>query len=209
MESFHEMAQEFSQAGWLKNLPFDLTLIYLRKKALTQPISKQELAWVILNFNQKRGYYQMRDEQIEEDSSKNEAYYTLKVLRVEKDEDKPGAKPWYNVELENGWIYRRQSEQPLTDWVGTIKEFVVTTTLDANGEPQKDKEGNVKRNFRAPKDDDWGLVRTRTEHLISEYNKVHGTAGVASYLFSELMKDPSTKLTGSLIKTVERKFYKS
>ena len=40
-----------------KKVPYDWTLYYLRKKALTEGISKEELAWIILNFNQKRGYY--------------------------------------------------------------------------------------------------------------------------------------------------------
>jgi hypothetical protein len=33
---------------------------YLRKKALSHKITKEELAWLILNFNQKRGYYLLR-----------------------------------------------------------------------------------------------------------------------------------------------------
>ena len=32
----------------------------MRQKALLQPITKEELAWILLNFNQKRGYYQLR-----------------------------------------------------------------------------------------------------------------------------------------------------
>ena len=43
-------------------IPADWALYYLRKKALTQKISKEELAWILLNFNQKRGYYQLRGE---------------------------------------------------------------------------------------------------------------------------------------------------
>ena len=34
----------------------------MRKKALTEKIEKEELAWLLLNFNQKRGYYQLRGE---------------------------------------------------------------------------------------------------------------------------------------------------
>ena len=53
-----------------KKVPYDWTLYYLRKKALTEGISKEELAWLILNFNQKRGYYQLRGEEEEEQSNK-------------------------------------------------------------------------------------------------------------------------------------------
>lgn len=61
-DSFNEMLEEFRSIhpelldnG--KKIPYDWTLYYLRKKALVHKISKEELAWVLLNFNQKRGYY--------------------------------------------------------------------------------------------------------------------------------------------------------
>lgn len=59
MDSFHEMIADFDAhhpdlvAGG-KRIPHDWTLYYLRHKALTHPISRQELAWIILNFNTKR-----------------------------------------------------------------------------------------------------------------------------------------------------------
>ena len=58
MDSFQEMANEFLEKKQNTKIPLDWTLYYLRKKALTKKISKEELAWVLLNFNQKRGYYQ-------------------------------------------------------------------------------------------------------------------------------------------------------
>lgn len=45
-----------------RKVPYDWTIYYLRKKALTEKISKEELAWILLNFNQKRGYFQLRGE---------------------------------------------------------------------------------------------------------------------------------------------------
>jgi CRISPR-associated endonuclease Csn1 len=45
------------------------------KKALTQKIEKEELAWILLNFNQKRGYYQLREEETEKASSKTRQYF--------------------------------------------------------------------------------------------------------------------------------------
>ena len=64
--SFNEMLEDFIHyhpdiISKGKKIPYDWTLYYLRQKALTQPISKEELAWIILNFNQKRGYNQQRD----------------------------------------------------------------------------------------------------------------------------------------------------
>lgn len=59
--SFYEMLEDFrkNQPELIadgKKVPYDWTIYYLRKKALTQAITKEELAWILLNFNQKRGY---------------------------------------------------------------------------------------------------------------------------------------------------------
>lgn len=61
------------------------------------------------------------------------------------------------------------------DWVGKTKEFIVTTDLEKDGTPKKDKEGNVKRSFRAPKEDDWSLVKKKTEADIDQTHKTVGT----------------------------------
>ena len=58
-QAYKEMLCEFrSRYLGIKNVPNDWTLYYLRDKALTKAISKEELAWIILSFNAKRGYYQ-------------------------------------------------------------------------------------------------------------------------------------------------------
>ena len=76
ISSFEEMLSDFKQSqpqlfytkqnGKETKIPYDWTIYYLRKKALSQKIAKEELAWIILNFNQKRGYYQLRGEEEEE-----------------------------------------------------------------------------------------------------------------------------------------------
>ena len=123
MDSFHEMMADFAKrqpslVSDGKRIPLDWTIYYLRKKALSQVIRKDELAWILLNFNQKRGYYQLRGEEDDTNSAKCEEYYELKVISVEADEEGKGGNTWYNVKLENGWIYRRQSKISLSDWVG-------------------------------------------------------------------------------------------
>ncbi|HJJ77741.1 MAG TPA: hypothetical protein O0X78_04655, partial [Methanocorpusculum sp.] len=126
-----------------RKVPADWTLYYLRKKALTQKIEKEELAWILLNFNQKRGYYQLRGEEEEQDSSKREEYMKLTVLDVTDTGDKKGKSTWYNVILSNGLIYKRASEHPL-DWIGKEKEFIVTTQLEKDGSIKKDRDGEAK-----------------------------------------------------------------
>ena len=208
MSSFHEMLEDFSihQPSIISNgkkIPLDWTLYYLRKKALTEAVSKEELAWIILNFNQKRGYYQLRGEEEEETPDKIEEYYQLKVIRVEDTGEKRGQDTWYNIHLENGWIYRRTSKTPLSDWTGKVKEFIITTSLDENGSPKLDKDGEVKRSFRAPKPDDWALRKKRTEKSIEQENVTVGT-----YIYDNILKNPAEKVRGQLVRTIERKYYR-
>lgn len=169
---------------------------------MTEEISKEELAWIILNFNQKRGYYQLRGEEEEEQSNKLVEFYALRVVKVEATDDKKGKDTWYNVHLENGWIYRRTSNIPL-DWEGKVKEFIVTTDLNEDGTPKLDKYGEVKRSFRAPKEDDWTLIKKKTESDIANSHKTLGC-----YIYDALLQNPNQKIKGRLVRTVERKFYK-
>ena len=185
-----------------KKVPYDWTIYYLRKKALTHPITKEELAWILLNFNQKRGYYQLRGEDEEEKSNKKVEFHALKVVAVEDSGEKKGNETWYNVHLENGWIYRRTSNIPL-DWVGKIKEFIVTTDVNDDGTPKTDKDGNEKRSFRAPKEDDWTLLKKKTETEIDESHKT-----VGEFIYDSILANPNQKIIGKLIRTIERKFYK-
>jgi CRISPR-associated endonuclease Csn1 len=177
-KSFEEMVADFKQQnptlfyikqnGKVTKIPYDWTIYYLRKKALSQKIEKEELAWIILNFNQKRGYYQSRSEEDEEKLNKLEEFYSLKIVEVTADEE-PNSKGeiWYSLRLENGWVYRRSSKIPLFDWKNKVRDFIVTTDLNDDGTVKIDKEGNERRSFRAPKEDDWTLLKTILRYKIS------------------------------------------
>ena len=206
-QSFDEMLADFAHnqpqiVANGKKVPYDWTIYYLRKKALSQRITKEELAWILLQFNQKRGYYQLRGEEEQEDTSKKIEFLAQKVLRVEATNEKKGNDTWYNVYLENGMIYRRPSRIAL-DWEGKIKEFIVTTDLEKDGTPKKDRDGNIKRSFRAPKEDDWTLLKKKTEFDIENSQKT-----VGCYIYETLLQKPNQKILGKLVRTVERKFYK-
>lgn len=206
-DSFNEMLADFSKnqpqlvAGG-KKVPYDWTIYYLRKKALSQRLTKEELAWILLQFNQKRGYYQLRGEEEEEAPDKEVEFLAQKVVRVEATDGKKGKDTWYNVYLENGMVCHRPSSVPL-DWEGKVKEFIVTTDLEKDGSPKIDKEGNIKRSFRAPKEDDWTLLKKKTEFDIDNSHKT-----VGSYIYDALLQNPDQKIIGKLVRTVERKYYK-
>lgn len=185
-------------------VPHDWTIYFLRKKSLTQKIEKEELAWLLLNFNQKRGYYQLRGEEEEENPNKLVEFHSLKIIEVVQDNEpnKKGER-WYSLHLENGWVYRRSSKTPLYDWENKVRDFIVTTDLNSDGTEKLDKEGNVKRSFRAPSSDDWTLLKKKTEQEIFQSKKT-----VGSYIYDHLLLNPKQKIKGKLVRTIERKFYK-
>lgn len=211
--SFKEMLSDFrakqpellsNEKGEPKLVPYDWTIYYLRKKALSQKIEKEELAWIILHFNQKRGYYQLRGEEVEENPNKLVEFHSLKITNVVADEAQKGkAEVWYSLVLENGWVYRRQSKIPLFDWKDKTRDFIVTTECNDDGSIKKDKDGNEKRSFRAPGEDDWTLLKKKTEQEIDKSQKT-----VGSFIYDHLLENPKQKIKGKLVRTIERKYYK-
>jgi len=208
LSSYMEMLDDFRirQPELLQNnkkVPYDWTLYYLRKKALTDKVLSEELAWILLNFNQKRGYNQLRGEDDQMPPQKLEEYFALKVVDVVDTKEKnKSQETWYNVILENGWIYHRTASEP-PDWIGKTKEFIVTTELDQDNKPKKDKEGNIKRSFRMPKEDDWMLYKKKTEYDIALTGKT-----VGAFIYENLLENPDQKIRGKLVRTIERGFYK-
>lgn len=206
-DSFLEMVKDFGNAhpellvnG--RNIAYDWTIYYLRKKALTQPISKQELAWILQQFNQKRGYNQARGEEEEQKENKRQEFITQKVISVRDTGEKSKGKSVYEVCLENGWIFTKESKYSL-DWEGKTKNFIVSTTLNSDGTDAMDKDGIVRRTFRAPADDDWGLLKLKTQHDIDASHKT-----VGEFIYDALLQNPDQKIIGQLVRVVDRKYYK-
>lgn len=202
--SFNEMIAEFKANGQDENVPYDWTIYYLRKKALSQKIEREEVAWIILNFNQKRGYYQLRGEDEEENPNKLVEFHSLKVVDVIADETlNSKGETWYTLQLENGWLYRRASKIPLYDWKEKVRDFIVTTDLNDDGSVKTDKEGAEKRSFRAPGENDWALIKKKTEQEIDLSGKT-----VGAYIYDSLLQNTEQKIKGKLVRTIERKFYR-
>lgn len=212
-DSFQEMLSDFKQnqpillkneKGEDKLIPYDWTIFFLRKKALFKKIEKEELAWLLLNFNQKRGYYQLRGEEEEENPNKLVEFHSLKIVDVIADEPQKGKSDiWYSLILENGWVYRRASKIPLFDWKDKIRDFIVTTDLNDYGSVKTDRDGKEKRSFRAPSETDWTLVKKKTEQGIKQSKKT-----VGAFIYDSILENPKQKINGKLVRTIERKFYK-
>ena len=201
-DSFGEMVQEFRAVGMDGNLPYDWTIYYLRKKALSNPLSKEELAWLLLQFNQKRGYYQLRGKMdeldIETENKKEEKEYCeLKVINVElTDKKDKNGYPWYNITLENGWVYPRPFHTE-PDWKDKTRGFIATFKLDKDGN-RKDEQPKLS----APSEDDWGLRKIKTEHDIESSGLT-----VGEYIYNTLLHNPSQKIIGEKVRVVKRELY--
>lgn len=206
-DSFREMVAEFAQVhpellADGKKIAYDWTIYYLRKKALTQPISGKELAWLLHQFNQKRGYNQARGEEDEEKENKRQEFVSQRVVSVRDTGEMSRGVTLYEICLENGLSFFKPSAYPV-DWEGKIKDFIVTTSLNPDGTDATDKEGKVKRTFRAPAEDDWGLRKIKTQHDIDASGKT-----VGEFIFDALLEHPDQKILGELVRVVDRKYYK-
>lgn len=205
--SFEEMLAEFGRKNPKlisdgKKIPYDWTQYYLRKKALYAPISKYELAWLILRFNQKRGYFQLRGEEVETEGKRKE-YAVLKVANVEETTEKRAGNTIYHITFTNGMDYDRASRTPLFDLIGKEMECIITTDIDENGQPKLTKEGKIKRSFSTPSEDDWTLKKKRTETFIENSGQT-----VGEYIYTSLINNPDAKINGGYVQTIERKYYK-
>ena len=205
-DAYEEMLREFRQhqPEWLKGgarIPYDWTIYYLRKKALTQALTPYELAWVLLQFNQKRGYYYIRgmaDEFKEEDDSCEKAeILTLRVESVTQGEKATKGKFFWNMQLSNGMAYTHiAAEKP--KWEGVERDFLVVTKLDSDGNPLKDKSLEV--SSPEPEEKAW---KKKSEVSIRNSGKT-----VGEYIYDTLLETPKQKIIGCLVQTINRRFYK-
>lgn len=194
-DAFEEMVVDFSKHNQSTKIPFDWTLYYLRKKALTKEVTKEELAWIILSFNQKRGYYQLRGEEEEEQEGKVLEYKVLNVKELIDTGEKVKGKPLYKVIFENGWEYDREITKT-EDWEGKKREFIVTSKIN--------KDESIKRTFKkVDSEKDWIAIKKKTEQDIQYTEKK-----VGEYIYDTLLENPQQKIKGDLVKTIDRKYYK-
>jgi len=175
-----------------KSVPHDWTVYYLRVKALTEKISTQELVWVILHFNTKRGYFQLRgDDALETDGQ--QSFVSSIVDEIEDLNDDVRGKKALKITLRDD-IVGLYSTKEVPDWIGKQIEFIVT---------EKNVKGEVKVILSNPDPNDWTLRKKKTEQQIEG-----GNVTVAEYIFEKLLQDPSSKIRGKEVHTIDRKFYK-
>lgn len=200
MDSFHEMLEDFEKhqpelVSNNKKVPYDWTIYYLRHKALSKPISRQELAWIILNFNTKRGYYQLRGND-ETSTKEGEEYKVLTVTNIKDTGADKRRKQlhWYEITYDDGNLQSKLSAVAPKS-VGEKAELIVTTKTK--------KDGSKSVSIREPKEGDWTLMKKRTESLIERSRQT-----VGDYIYNTLLNQPDSKIRGKVVRTIERKYYK-
>ena len=212
-DSFEEMLEDFvlhqpQLVADGKKVPYDWTIYYLRKKALTQRLTKEELAWVLLQFNQKRGYYQLRGEDEEEKTtSKTRQYFDRQIIADIIDTgQKYKELKVLNIVLQNGDVGKIFKKE-VPNWIGQEKSIIAIVDIDKDGNDKYDENGQISRKFKIPTeaewDSEWKLIKMKTEE---DLNNSHKTVGC--YIYDNLLQKPNQKIIGKLVRTVERKYYK-
>ena len=218
-DSYNEMLSDFKKSqpqlfytkpnGKETKIPCDWTIYYLRKKALSQKIAKEELAWIILNFNQKRGYYQLRGEDDTEATrtAQTRIYFDRQIINsiVDTGTVYKGLKV-IRITLANGDSGKYFSKE-VPNWLGLKKNIIATVDLDKDGNDKCEEDGTLKRRFSIPSEEDWEkkwkLIKIKTEKEIKDADTTVGT-----YIYENILQNPSQKIRGKLVRTIERKFYK-
>ena len=114
-EAFNEMVEDLQKVNpkikneKKKRVPKDWTIYFLRNKAMKEKISLEELAWVLLSYNQKRGTDFSEIENEDEKSYEKKEQLDLKVLKVEPKNDANGN--FYEITLNDSenFKYKKQS----------------------------------------------------------------------------------------------------
>ncbi|MGJ7029568.1 type II CRISPR RNA-guided endonuclease Cas9 [Niabella hirudinis] len=143
-EAFEEMIKDLQKVNpSIKNekgerVPKDWTIYYLRQKALKAKISLEELAWVLLSYNQKRGAELEEIENNDEKSDEIKELLDLQVVSSEQKFDKNGV--FYEVVLNDAerFTYKEYTTEQLT-FKGDIKEVVKVSKLDESENIEKGK----------------------------------------------------------------------
>lgn len=249
-------------------IPKDWTLYYLRKKALTEEISLEELSWVLHSFNKKRGYEKVEGTEEQKADSEIRTCSVTNISRLDEntsiieltDKDNPSWHFSYQEissrqlsamgrfkQVEITYAYNEDGEQIDDRTKYVIKDIVTLTivgiqqekkykiALDNGWEWETNKDfssgtpltficteeykydGTLKNRSLAlvetkDKKVNWAYIKLDTETKIAQYNREHGTKGVASYIFDNLLSHKPdrlhTKIIGNLVESVDRRYYR-
>lgn len=112
----------------------------------------------------------------------------------------------FEVELETGWIKEQQSKFT-PKWKDTKRDFIIKTKYDESGNRIL-KNADKGRNINIPKEEDWTLMKLKTETSLTSFNTKNNTKGIASFVYYNLLQNPKQKIKADLITVIERDYYR-
>lgn len=112
----------------------------------------------------------------------------------------------FEIELETGWIKEQQSKFT-PKWKDTKRDFIIKTKYDESGNRIL-KGADKGRNINIPKEEDWTLMKLKTETSLTSFNTKNNTKGVASFVYYNLLQNPKQKIKADLITVIERDYYR-
>lgn len=129
----------------------------------------------------------------------NEIKENLLVVDIKNTNKKNKENFIFEVELETGWIKEQQSKFT-PKWKDARRDFIIKTKYDLKGQIKG-------RSINIPKEEDWTLMKLKTETSIASFNTKNGTIGVAPFIYYNLLQNPNQKIKNGLVTVIERKFY--
>jgi CRISPR-associated endonuclease Csn1 len=135
----------------------------------------------------------------------NEIRESLLILDVRNTGRKNKENFIFEIELETGWIKEQQSKFT-PKWKDAKRDFIIKTKYDKDGNRML-KGQDKGRNISIPKEEDWSLMKLKTETSIHAFNTKYNTIGVAPFIYYNLLQNPNQKIKAGLVTVIERDFY--
>lgn len=228
----HEIALLRNESYETTKVPQDWTLYYLRKKAITERIESDELAWVIMSFLSHRGYEKTHGADKDMgNSTTEELECVITKVTVENNTQSVHLAHRQQVDSEVAVLYRPITLPSLYEnsFVNVIRKLktdedglVLKTSYsiiepeiqtDSNGKKYKvteefDEKNAFKKLLRSEfkEDSDWKILKASTESAIDKFNNDNNTIGIASYVYDSLVHNPNRAIHGDLYTHIDRQY---
>ncbi|HYC39051.1 MAG TPA: HNH endonuclease domain-containing protein [Chitinophagaceae bacterium] len=183
-ETLVEMKKEFGS----QDIPDDWTVYYLRHKALTERVSKEEIARILYHMNQRRGFKSSRkapDAQLgihsEEVTKREKTVEMVTVHSVTEMGEKKGANLVFEVALSDGrtgTVLRKIKP----DWENLEIELEITTIPPTKSTGQRYEFRPLSRSDK----DTWAKEKLARETAIERSGHIHP----GNYYFHQLKSNP-------------------
>lgn len=182
--------EEAHNAFGTSNISEDWVVYYLRKKALYEKISLNELVRIIYMMNQRRGFRSSRKDLKQQDDMKDIKYPLfekwVQLLFVEDIREISEERGLKLLEIKAGDTTGQIKRRNIPNWKGTTVELEVTKkTL---------KSGEISYSFSTPDPDDWVNKKAALEKSIKDSGYYAG-----EYFFHQLANDKNYRIRQRIV----------